>query len=69
LVNLAPEDIEQVAWSTLLSAIPKSKHIFSAPFSKQQGWLFKMPGSVLLNYAMTNNGNHCFFFALSHAVQ
>jgi hypothetical protein len=48
LVNLAPEDSEQVAWSMPLSAIPKGKHIFFAPFSKEQGWLFKKAGSVAL---------------------
>jgi hypothetical protein len=48
LVNLVPEAIEQVAWSISLSAIPKGKHIFFAPFSKEQGWLFEKAGSVAL---------------------
>jgi hypothetical protein len=48
LVNLAPEAIEQVAWSMPLSAIPKGKDIFFAPFSKEQGWLFEKAGSIAL---------------------
>jgi transposase len=37
LVNLAPEDSEQVAWSMPLSAIPKGKDIFFRSFFQRAG--------------------------------